>query len=228
MAKPERKDDLRLARKRMVDQLAHGEYAIHDRQVLEVMRTVPRHRFVSGQHLIKQAYGDSALPIGHRQTISQPWVVARMSELLAVGPEHSVLEIGTGSGYQTAILAHLARRVFSLERIAALAREAVGRMRELHLSNVKIQAFDGTVGWGGEAPFDRILVTAATPSPVPTPWLDQMAPDGIMVVPEGGLEHQRLVRYARSEGGLERCVFERVVFVPLIGRLGWQEGAKGG
>lgn len=216
-------DDRRLARERMVRQLSEGEHAVRDPRVLEAMRKVPRHLFVTGQHMIKQAYGDFALPIGHRQTISQPWVVARMSELLDAGPDHKVLEIGTGSGYQTAILAHLSRFVFSMERIAALSREAIGRIRTLGLENVKIQAFDGTVGWTGVAPFDRILVTAATPSPVPKPLLEQLADGGRMVVPEGDRTRQRLIRYTKTAQGLEREAFESVVFVPLIGRLGWQE-----
>ncbi len=207
----------------MVRQLSEGEHAVRDRRVLEAMRKVPRHLFVTGQHMTKQAYGDFALPIGHRQTISQPWVVARMSELLDAGPDHKVLEIGTGSGYQTAILAHLARFVFSMERIGALSREAIGRIRTLGFENVKIQAFDGTVGWTGVAPFDRILVTAATPSPVPKPLLEQLAEGGRMVVPEGDRERQRLIRYTKTAHGLEREAFEAVVFVPLIGRLGWQE-----
>ena len=216
-------DDLRLARERMVELLATGDHAISDRRVLAALRAVPRHVFIAGQHVQKQAYGDFALPIGHRQTISQPWVVARMTELLSVEREHKVLEIGTGSGYQTAILARLARFVFSMERIGALAREAIGRMRSLGIDNVKIQAFDGTVGWGAMAPFDRILVTAATPSPVPKPLVDQLGEGGILVVPEGDRDRQSLMRYTKTNGAVHGERFETVVFVPLLGRLGWQD-----
>jgi protein-L-isoaspartate(D-aspartate) O-methyltransferase len=164
------------------------------------------------------------MPLGRTgQTISQPYVVARMSELLEVEPEHSVLEIGTGSGYQTAILAHLARRVYSLERVDELTREAIGRMRELGLDNVKVQTFDGTVGWSEFAPFNRILVTAGAPR-VPKPLLDQLAAGGRLVIPEGSRIDQRLMVYVKDERGeVERFAGEAVVFVPLVGRHGWQE-----
>lgn len=195
---------------------------IRDPRVLAAMRAVPRHLFVR-EHLVTQAYGDHALPIGSGQTISQPYVVARMSELLAVEPEHSVLEIGTGSGYQTAILAHLARRVISIERKDELVRQAIGRMRELGFDNVKIQTFDGTVGWSELAPYDRILVTAGSPG-LPKPLLDQLAAPGILVIPEGERLGQRLVVYRKdAEGNVTREEGEPVVFVPLVGRHGWAE-----
>ncbi len=185
------------------------------------MGEVPRHLFVP-EHLVGRAYGDSALPIGEAQTISQPWVVARMTELLEVGEEHSVLEIGTGSGYHTAILAKLARWVFSLERIPQLCRQAIARMRDLGIENVKIQAFDGSVGWSEAGPFDRILVTAGSPS-APPPLLDQLRPGGRLLVPEGSRETQRLVLYDKSASGVRKRSREAVVFVPLIGRHGWSE-----
>jgi len=213
--------DLRLRREAMVrDQLvARG---LRDERVLDAMRKVPRHLFVR-EHLRSQAYGDHALPIGAGQTISQPYVVARMSEMLEVGPEHSVLEIGTGSGYQTAILGMLARRVYSLERKDALVRQAIERVRKLGLDNVKIQTFDGTVGWSEFAPFDRILVTAGAPE-VPRPLLDQLAAPGRLVVPEGTRTAQRLVLYEKDESGeVGRREGEAVIFVPLVGRHGWQE-----
>jgi len=213
--------DLRLRREAMVrDQLAARGVA--DERVLQAMREVPRHRFVR-EHLRSQAYGDHALPIGAGQTISQPYVVARMSEMLEVGPEDSVLEIGTGSGYQTAILGKLARRVYSLERKDELVRQAIERIRELGLDNVKIQTFDGTVGWSEFAPFDRILVTAGAPE-VPRPLLDQLAAPGRLVVPEGTRTAQRIVLYEKDEAGeLVRREGEAVIFVPLVGRHGWQE-----
>jgi protein-L-isoaspartate(D-aspartate) O-methyltransferase len=208
-------------RERMVRDLIAAR-GIKDERVLAAMRKVPRHLFVK-EHLRSQAYGDHALPIGAAQTISQPYIVARMTELLEVGPEHSVLEIGTGSGYQTAILAQLARRVYSLERIAELAKEAIPRMRQLGLDNVKIQVFDGTVGWSEWAPYDRILVTAGAPK-VPEPLLDQLAPGGTLLVPEGQLNMQRLVLYRKSaRGEMRRREGEDVAFVPLLGRHGWKE-----
>ena len=211
--------DYSLRREAMVrDQIAGR--GVKDDRVLAAMRKVARHEFVP-DHLKPQAYGDHALPIGGGQTISQPYVVARMTELLAVLPEHSVLEIGTGSGYQTAILALLARRVFSLERVPELARQAIERMRQLKLHNVKIQVFDGTLGWRDMGPFDRILVTAGSPQ-VPPPLLDQLALGGRLLIPEGTRMRQRLVLYARSERGIERNEGDPVAFVPLIGKHGWE------
>ena len=194
---------------------------ISDPRILAVMGEVPRHLFVR-EHLGAQAYEDFALPIECGQTISQPYVVARMTELLEVDGAHSVLEIGTGSGYQTLVLARLASRVYSLERIAELARRAIERLRPYRLDNVKIQAFDGTVGWSGVGPFDRILVTAAAPR-VPKPLLDQLRVGGKLVVPEGERASQRLVVYDKSAEGVQQAAGEAVSFVPLIGRHGWDE-----
>jgi protein-L-isoaspartate(D-aspartate) O-methyltransferase len=212
--------DYAVQRERMVrDHIAAR--GIKDERVLAALRRIPRHLFVR-DHLRSRAYGDHALPIGASQTISQPYVVAKMTEMLEVGKEHSVLEIGTGSGYQTAILAALARRVYSLERIAELAHQAIPRMRELGLDNVKIQVFDGTVGWSEWAPYDRILVTAAAPK-VPEPLLDQLAPGGMLLVPEGSINLQRLVLYKKSaRGEVRRKEGEEVAFVPLLGRHGWK------
>lgn len=214
------KDELSLQRERMIRDhiVARG---VRDERVLEALRKVPRHRFVK-EHLRSQAYGDHALPIGAAQTISQPYIVARMTELLDVRPGHSVLEIGTGSGYQTAILAQLAKRVYSLERVPDLAQQAIPRMRQLGLENVKIQVFDGTVGWSEWAPYDRILVTAGAPK-VPEPLLDQLAPGGILLIPEGTMQSQRLVTYKKSaRGEIRRREGEDVAFVPLLGRNGWR------
>ncbi len=204
----------------MVEEL-QKKYGIADRRVLDAMHDTPRHLFVR-KHLRTQAYGDHALPIGSDQTISQPFVVARMTELLRVSPDHTVLEIGTGSGYQTAILARLAKWVYSLERVGELAREAIDRLRSIGVANVKIQAFDGTVGWSDVGPFARILVTAGAPA-APRPLIDQLRPGGRMVIPEGGREGQRLVSYRKLRGGgVRREEGEAVAFVPLIGRHGWE------
>jgi len=210
--------DLSVPRQLMTEQLV--EKGIRDRRVLDAMSRVPRHLFVK-THLRGQAYGDFALPLGQGQTISQPWVVARMSELLETDPEHRVLEIGTGSGYQTAVLSLLVRWVFSLERLGDLARSAIRRMRDLDIGNVKIQAFDGTIGWSEMAPFHRILVTAGAPQ-VPEPLLGQLAPGGHLLLPEGDLDTQRLVLYTKDAAGeIERQAFDPVTFVPLVGRYGW-------
>jgi len=211
-------------RERMVRELLEKR-GIRDARVLAAMREVPRHLFVR-ENLAGQAYKDHALPIGEAQTISQPYVVARMSELLALEAHHKVLEIGTGSGYQTAILARLARWVYSLERIPELAHQAIHRMRQLGVPNVKIQAFDGTIGWSEVAPFDRILVTAGAPG-APKPLLDQLVSGGRLVIPEGDRQHQRLVLYERIGGRTRRLEMEPVAFVPLIGRFGWQASEEG-
>jgi protein-L-isoaspartate(D-aspartate) O-methyltransferase len=216
--------DYAVLRERMVRDLVAAR-GVGDQRVLAAMRKVPRHLFVR-DHLRAQAYGDHALPIGAAQTISQPYVVARMTELLEVGPHHKVLEIGTGTGYQTALLAVLAKRVYSLERIAELAREAIPRIRQLGFENVKIQVFDGTVGWSEWAPYDRILVAAGAPE-VPRPLVEQLAPGGSLLIPEGTRHAQRLVLYRKSaRGDLRRKEGEEVGFVPLVGRHGWKEGGK--
>jgi len=218
-------DEMAYPRERMVRTQIERR-GVRDSRVLEAMRTVPRHRFVK-KHLQGQAYGDHALPTGSGQTISQPYIVARMTELLELGPEDSVLEIGTGTGYQTAVLACLARRVYSLERVPSLAKEAIRRMQDLGLDNVKIQIFDGTVGWSEFAPYDAILVTAGAPS-APQPLLDQLGPGGRLVIPEGELHQQRLVVYRKdAEGRIDRREHEPVAFVPLIGRHGWSSGENG-
>ena len=214
-------NDFAVQRDRMVRELIAAR-GVTDERVLAAMRRVPRHLFVK-DHLQGRAYGDHALPIGGGQTISQPYIVARMSELLDVKPGHSVLEIGTRSGYQTAVLALLARWVYSLERVPELAQQAITRMRELKLPNVKVQVFDGTVGWSEWAPYDRILVTAGAPK-VPEPLLDQLAPGGALLVPEGSLRGQRLVLYKKSaKGDVRRREGEEVAFVPLVGRHGWKK-----
>jgi protein-L-isoaspartate(D-aspartate) O-methyltransferase len=213
-------DGYEFARGRMVREhiAARG---VRDKRVLDAMGWAPRHVFVR-EHMKSQAYADFALPIGQEQTISQPYVVARMTELLDIQAHHSVLEIGTGSGYQTLILSHLAQRVYSLERIGALVREALVRMRDLGVDNVKVQTFDGTVGWSDVGPFDRIMVTAGAPE-VPKPLLEQLKDGGKLVVPEGDRESQQLVLYEKTAEGIRRTAGELVAFVPLIGRFGWKD-----
>src|SRR5713226_6852141 len=159
-------------------------------RVLEAMRRVPRHRFVP-EPVRSKAYGDHSLPIGHGQTISQPFVVGLMTQRLAVEPRHKVLEIGTGSGYQTAVLSRLARTVYSLERIDELARAAAALLRALGCHNVSVKAFDGTYGYPAAAPYDRILVTAGSDE-VPQPLLAQLAIGGRLLVPIGPRERQRI------------------------------------
>ena len=212
-------DKFSYQRRRMVELLK--KRGVRDLGVLEAMQTIPRHLFVP-EHVRTQAYGDHALPIGASQTISQPYIVARMSELLTLKPDHSVLEIGTGSGYQTAILARLARRVYSLERVSDLARKAIQRIRDLGFDNVKIQTFDGTVGWSDAAPFDRIMVTAGAPK-VPPPLIEQLRVGGRLLIPEGDRSEQVLVIYRRLRQGVRRTVDEPVTFVPLIGRHAWEQ-----
>ncbi len=198
---------------------------VQDERVLEAIREVPRHLFVP-EHLQDKAYRDHALPIECDQTISQPFIVAKMTEYLQVGPDHSVLEIGTGSGYQTAILSRLCRFVYSIERIGELARAALQRMRMLGAGNVKIQIFDGTIGWSDHAPFDRILVTAGAPT-LPKPLLEQLAVGGRLVLPEGDDGAQRLRLYDREEDQVVVRSADAVSFVPLIGRYGHAEKRSG-
>lgn len=204
-------------RERLVDRL-HA-MGIRNPQVLEAIRTIPRHLFVD-EALAGRAYEDSSLPIGHGQTISQPYMVARMSELLLErGPLLSLLEIGTGSGYQTAVLAKLVRRVYTVERVGALSACARERMRHLKLRNVRFRHDDGALGWSEYAPFDGILVTAA-PEAVPQGLLSQLAPGGQMVIPVGRRNEQMLLRITRTAQGFHRELLERVTFVPLLAGLG--------
>ncbi len=191
---------------------------VDDPRVLEALRRVPRHRFVP-EPLRSKAYGDHSLPIGHGQTISQPYVVGIMSQRLAVEPGHKVLEIGSGSGYQTAVLSMLARTVYSLERIDDLARAAAAVLRALGCHNVSVKAFDGTYGYPAAAPCVRILVTAAS-DVVPEPLLAQLAMGGRLVVPIGPPNRQRLRVIRRRKNDFAQEDGEEVVFVPLLGRFG--------
>ena len=205
----------------MIDRL-RGHYGIREARVLEAMRAVPRHFFVPEAQQ-GRAYGDHALPIAANQTISQPYIVARMSELLELDEKSRVLEIGAGSGYQTAVLARLAAQVYSIERIAELARVAQTRIRQLGIYNATVKCFDGTLGWSAHAPYDAILVAAGGPS-VPEPLLAQLKINGRLVIPIGEMrESQRLVRVIRTEKGYANEDHGACAFVPLIGHYGWTQ-----
>jgi protein-L-isoaspartate(D-aspartate) O-methyltransferase len=203
----------------MVERL-RDHYGIRDARSLDAMLHVPRHLFVP-EALQSRAYGDHALPIAANQTISQPYIVARMTELLEADKESRVLEIGAGSGYQTAVLARVAGQVYSIERIAELAREAQARIRSLGIYNATVKCFDGTLGWSAHAPYDGILVAAGGPD-VPEPLLSQLKVGGRLVIPVGATrESQRLVRVVRTEEGFRHEEHGSCAFVPLIGRYGW-------
>jgi protein-L-isoaspartate(D-aspartate) O-methyltransferase len=210
-----------LQRERMVERL-RDHYGIRDARVLAVMREVPRHLFVT-EALQGRAYGDHALPINANQTISQPYIVARMTELLELDRESRVLEIGAGSGYQTAVLARLAAQVYAIERIGDLAREAQARIRELNIYNATVKCFDGTLGWEAHAPYDAILAAAGSPD-IPQPLLAQLKVGGRLVLPIGATrEAQRLIRVIRTDEGYEQEEHGACAFVPLIGRHGWPQ-----
>src|SRR5215467_2635528 len=204
-------------RMRMVELLRSR--GIRDERVLKVMSEVPRHFFVP-EALAAKAYGDHALPIGHDQTISQPYMVARMSELLEVDPDSTVLEIGAGSGYQTAVLSALAGRVFAIERLSELARTAQRNIRRLGCYNATVKWFDGTIGWSDHAPYDGILVAAGSPD-VPEPLINQLIIGGRLVIPIGDADKQVLVRAIKTEKGFAREDHGLCQFVKLIGRHGW-------
>jgi len=191
------------------------EEGVRHPAVLAAINATPRHRFVD-EALAQRAYEDTALPIGHNQTISQPWIVGRMSELLlAGGAPGKVLEIGTGSGYQTAILAQLVERVFSVERIAALQQQAKQRLAELGLHNVVFRFGDGFEGWNAFAPYQGILVTAAPPE-VPPSLLEQLADGGRLIIPVGSGQAQQLQLIIRKGQSFSRTLLDAVRFVPLL------------
>ena len=205
----------------MIERLRQ-HYGIRDLRVLDAMRAVPRHLFVP-EALQSRAYGDHALPINANQTISQPYIVARMTELLELDDRSRVLEIGAGSGYQTAVLARIAAQVYAIERIAELAREAQARIRQLGIYKATIKCFDGTLGWSAHAPYDAILVAAGGPE-VPEPLLAQLKIDGKLVIPIGETrESQRLIRVIRTDKGYVDEDHGACAFVPLIGHYGWTQ-----
>jgi len=215
------RDDMTIRREQMVAALAN-EFHIRDERVLDAMQTVPRHRFVPDA-LKAQAYRDGALPIASGQTISQPFIVARMTELLELDGSETVLEIGAGTGYQTAILASLAKKAYAIERHENLTREANTRLSELGFRNVVLKTGDGTRGWSAYQPFDAILVAAGSPK-VPEPLVSQLKVGGRLVIPVGERQKdQRLIRVVRTQSGSRQEDHGPCVFVPLIGDHGWGE-----
>jgi len=212
-----------VARRRMVEEQLIPK-GISDQKVLDAMRRVPRHLFVE-QALQAQAYGDAPLPIGEKQTISQPYMVAFMSESLALAGREEVLEIGTGSGYQAAVLSCLARRVYTIERHPSLARRARQTLDAVGCGNVQVRLGDGTVGWPEMGPYDAIMVTAGAPV-LPERLKEQLKVGGRLVVPVGDKAQQVLLRVTRTAE--DRFVEDRLIgcrFVPLVGENGWADGS---
>lgn len=197
------------------------EKGITDELVLEAFRKVQRHLFVDGA-MYAQAYDDNALPIGFGQTISQPSIVALMTQLLQLKKDEKILEIGTGSGFQTAILAQFSRRVYTIERNRELGDAARKRLRELGYLNIILKVGDGSCGWQQYAPFHKIIVTAGAPV-VPKTLSDQLAVGGRMIIPAGDRKHQELFIFVKTEEGLQKATLGDVAFVPLIGEHGWDD-----
>jgi protein-L-isoaspartate(D-aspartate) O-methyltransferase len=216
-------ENFELARERMVEEQIKRR-GVADQRVLDAMRIIPRHLFVpdDSQYL---AYADAPLPIGKRQTISQPYIVALMTELLELKGYETVLEIGTGSGYQAAILSHLARKVYSLERIEELANSASEVLSSLNISNVEVHVGDGTQGLPEHGPYQAIIVTAAAPR-VPEPLKDQLEDGGRLVLPVGGQMGQVLERWIRKGDVYTQESIAPVAFVPLIGEDGWDSDVR--
>ncbi|GFO64473.1 protein-L-isoaspartate(D-aspartate) O-methyltransferase [Geomonas paludis] len=209
-----------VARKRMVAELV--KRGITDQRVINTMLELPRHIFVE-EAMAAQAYSDGSLPIGEKQTISQPYIVARMTELLALTGREKVLELGTGSGYQAAVLATLADRVCTVERIRPLAMKARKALDSLRLLNVNLKIGDGTEGWPEEAPFDAILVTAGAPA-LPECLVEQLAPGGRLVIPVGDRVDQKLLVIRKAaDGSVTREEADDCRFVRLIGKNGWND-----
>ncbi|MCL2184023.1 MAG: protein-L-isoaspartate(D-aspartate) O-methyltransferase [Chitinispirillia bacterium] len=211
--------DPAIACERLIQKLR--EKGIADERVLDAFRKVPRHLFVSGT-TPELAYEDTTFPIGQGQTISQPYIVALMTQALELGKDEKILEIGTGSGFQAAILAQFSRRVYTIERHNDLGDRARKLLRSMGLANVTFKIGDGTCGWKQWSPFDRIIVTAGAPV-TPETLSEQLAVGGIMIIPTGDRAQQDLIVYRKTEGGLESKSIEKVIFVPLIGQHGWKE-----
>jgi protein-L-isoaspartate(D-aspartate) O-methyltransferase len=194
--------------------------AVRDARVVDAMRKIPRHLFVDAG-LVSRAYDDCALPIGEKQTLSQPYMAARMTEALQLTAEDKALEIGTGSGYQTALLAELCFNVFSVEKIRALSRHARALLDRLEYHNIALHVGDGTIGWSDHAPYDAIIVTAGAPC-LPKPLLEQLAVGGRMVIPVGDARNQALLRITRDAAGYHQEELEYCRFVKLVGKYGWR------
>lgn len=194
---------------------------IGDPRVIAALRKVPRQLFVD-PGLVHRAYDDSALPIGEKQTLSQPYMSARMSEALCLSADDRVLEVGTGSGYQTALLAEICFNVFSVERLRALSHRARGLLDRLEYQNIALHVGDGTIGWSEHAPYDGILVTAGAPSP-PKPLLEQLSVGGRLVLPVGDEHAQILLRVTRMPSGFREENLGECKFVKLVGKFGWRE-----
>lgn len=218
----ETQEPLKFRRRRetMVQEQLYAR-GVRDPAVLAAMGRVQRHCFVS-EALMEQAYGDYPLPIGHQQTISQPQIVGEMTQALQLSSEDRILEIGTGSGYQAAVLAEIVFRVYTIERLQPLYMQARRLFDRLKYHNIVTRYSDGTTGWKSEAPFDGILVTAGGPA-VPEILLSQLADGGRLVMPVGGVETQQLVRITRTACGFERETLCSCRFVKLVGEHGWKE-----
>lgn len=211
-------DPKRLREKMVREQIERR--GISDERVLSAMRELPRHLFVE-QALANKAYSDAPLPIGEGQTISQPYIVALMSETLQVEPDMKVLEIGTGSGFQAAVLARMGAEVYTVERIKKLFFAARNRFMEMRMFSVKLKLDDGTMGWPEEAPFDRIIVTAGGPS-IPEPLVDQLADNGRLIIPVGSAKRtQELILVEKKDGQRTDTNLGAVAFVDLVGTHGW-------
>lgn len=224
MSNERREADKWLAlRRRMVDEQIRRR-GVGDPRVLDAMMAVPREKFVPSR-VRAAAYEDRALPVAHDQTISQPFIVAYMTEQLSVTPDARVLEIGTGTGYQTAILATLAKHVFTVERIATLQQQAAARLADLNVPNITISCGDGSLGLPEHAPYDRVLVTAAAPS-VPGPLTDQLVDGGVLVIPVGASAEQTIVRVVREGQRTIETPMLACRFVKLIGQEGWPIGKQ--
>ena len=219
MAGPVDRKDFRGPRRRLVEQLQ--DQGLRDLSVLHAIDEIPRHLFVP-TGVRHRAYEDSALPIGNGQTISQPSIHARYLELLKLTGNEKVLEIGTGSGYQTALLSRLASQVFSIERIAPLLDKAREVLKEMGANNISFMLGDGTLGWRQFAPFDAILVGAAAPD-IPEAYMEQLAENGRLLIPLGNREEQILHLFTRHGDKLEREDIAPVRFVPLLGKHSWEE-----
>ncbi len=194
---------------------------ITDARVIAALRRIPRHLFVD-PGIVNRAYDDSALPIGEKQTLSQPYMTARMTEALALNGDEKVLEVGTGSGYQTALVAELCFNVFSVEKLRVLSRKARILLDQLEYQNIALHVGDGTIGWSEHAPYDAIIVSAGSPS-TPKPLLDQLSSCGRLVIPVGDEQNQTLLRMTRTRSGLEQEQLGECKFVKLFGKYGWRD-----